>query len=48
MPGSLIFYLAAGMLFGALSGDATFGSMTIGGCFGLSFGIMFFFMFGKR
>lgn len=48
MLGSLIFYLAGGMLFGALLGEATFGSMTIGVFFGLSFGIMFFFLFGKR
>jgi hypothetical protein len=48
MNWSFTTWLTSGIVLGVIYGQAVIGDLTVGLGFGLSWGIMFFFMFGKR
>lgn len=48
MNPSFVAWISAGLALGALFGQLVLGDLAIGVGFGLSWGIMLFFLFGKR
>lgn len=48
MNWSFTTWLTSGIVLGVIYGQAVIGDLTVGLGIGLSWGIMFFFMFGKR
>lgn len=45
MTRSFLAWLTIGMVVGGICGTVFYGDLTLGVCFGLSFGIMFYFLF---
>lgn len=48
MTRSFTFWFAGGLLLGVLFGETVLNDLVIGICFGLSWGIMLYFLFGAK